>query len=411
MKNIYKLFLEPLLMEQTISLCMIVRDEALYLEKCLETVHSFVSEIIIVDTGSCDQTMSIAKKWTNKVFSFSWNDDFSAARNYAIRQATSDWILVLDADELLAPKDCKKIQELVKNTKASAYFFTQKEYTNDTSLTGFHYSYNEGFLGYVLVTHAIRLFRHLPFLHFHWKIHESILPSLEKNNIIPLDSNIFIHHYKQKKDKTTQQEKLQKYLRIGELQCQETPNKAKPWYELGLIYYAMKKYQEAATAFERVQAILPDDTRSLFKLGRTYAKLSLYQKAMSYFQMHLQKAGKTSETFGELGLLSIKQQQYAAAKKCFLAALEVNSADILVRHNLSLLYLHLGETEQALLLLHETEEKYPNQWTYNTLGILAAEKKQFKEARSFFDKGIALDPSSSCEMTFHLQKNREKLKE
>lgn len=97
---------------KTISLCMIVRDEEDVLERCLLSVIDIVDEIIIVDTGSKDNTKQIAANYTNKIYDFKWIDDFSAARNYAFEQATKDFILWLDADDVLLKKDRKKLKRL-----------------------------------------------------------------------------------------------------------------------------------------------------------------------------------------------------------------------------------------------------------------------------------------------------------
>src|SRR3990167_5438874 len=91
--------------KQTLSLCMIVKNEEKYLEQCLNSVKDLVDEIIIVDTGSTDKTKEIWKKFDFahkiKFFDFKWIDDFSAARNESLKHAAKDWILVLDADEVL----------------------------------------------------------------------------------------------------------------------------------------------------------------------------------------------------------------------------------------------------------------------------------------------------------------------
>ncbi|PGH84635.1 glycosyl transferase [Bacillus thuringiensis] len=98
----------------TISLCMIVRNEEKTLEKCLQSIKGVPDEIILVDTGSTDRTLDIAKKWTNHTYSFSWIDDFSAARNESFRHATKDYILWLDADDILQPEEAEKLQILKK---------------------------------------------------------------------------------------------------------------------------------------------------------------------------------------------------------------------------------------------------------------------------------------------------------
>ena len=96
----------------TISLCMIVKNEEDVLGRCLECVQGIVDEIIIVDTGSTDTTKAIAQKYTDKVFDFEWINDFSAARNNAFSKATKDYILWLDADDIILEADIKKFKDL-----------------------------------------------------------------------------------------------------------------------------------------------------------------------------------------------------------------------------------------------------------------------------------------------------------
>ena len=98
--------------EITISLCMIVKDEENVIARCLDTVKDIVDEIIIVDTGSTDSTKEIVSRYTDRIFDFLWIDDFAAARNYAFSQATMEYILWLDADDVILPEDQQKILEL-----------------------------------------------------------------------------------------------------------------------------------------------------------------------------------------------------------------------------------------------------------------------------------------------------------
>lgn len=103
----------------TISLCMIVKNEEQTLERCLTSVKDMIDEVIIVDTGSTDRTKELAAKWTAKVFDFPWSNDFAAARNYSFAQATMDYILWLDADDLLLPGDLEKLIHLKENLDPS----------------------------------------------------------------------------------------------------------------------------------------------------------------------------------------------------------------------------------------------------------------------------------------------------
>ena len=96
----------------TISLCMIVKNEEEVIGRCLASVSGLVDEINIVDTGSNDRTKEIVKKYTDRIFDFQWMDDFAAARNFSFQQATKDYVLWIDADDIFTPEDQEKFKLL-----------------------------------------------------------------------------------------------------------------------------------------------------------------------------------------------------------------------------------------------------------------------------------------------------------
>jgi GT2 family glycosyltransferase/SAM-dependent methyltransferase len=98
----------------TISLCMIVRDEADRIRACLESARPYVDEIVVVDTGSRDDTMCIARECGAQVIEHAWEDSFSAARNVSLERATGEWILWLDADDVLPPESGRALRECVR---------------------------------------------------------------------------------------------------------------------------------------------------------------------------------------------------------------------------------------------------------------------------------------------------------
>ncbi len=129
----------------TISLCIIVKNEEGVIRRCLESVKGIVDEINIVDTGSTDRTKEIVTQFTDRVFNFTWIDDFSAARNFAFQQATKEYILWLDADDVLLESD----QELLLNLKQ----------TLDSSVDAVSMQYNLAFDENQHVTSSLRRYR------------------------------------------------------------------------------------------------------------------------------------------------------------------------------------------------------------------------------------------------------------
>jgi len=118
-----------------LSLCLIVKNEKDNLPRCLNSAKSYVDEIIVVDTGSEDGTPEIAAQYGAKVYYFQWCDDFAAARNYAISQATGDWILMLDADEELIVESPDFFNEITSNSENMGFFIKYIEMTDGVELT------------------------------------------------------------------------------------------------------------------------------------------------------------------------------------------------------------------------------------------------------------------------------------
>jgi glycosyltransferase involved in cell wall biosynthesis len=109
-----------------ISLCMIVKNEEDTLGNCLHSVRGIADEIVIADTGSTDRTREVAKEFGGLVFEFPWVDDFSAARNFSFSKAEKDYILWLDADDVLLPEDRKKLLALKKSLDPSVDVYMMK---------------------------------------------------------------------------------------------------------------------------------------------------------------------------------------------------------------------------------------------------------------------------------------------
>jgi glycosyltransferase involved in cell wall biosynthesis len=150
----------------SISLCMIIKDEALVLDNFLRNIKPYVDEIIIVDTGSLDISKKIARKYTDKIYDFRWEDEFSKARNFSISKAKKEWILWLDPDEKISQKDLEKLKDLTENKDFLGYRFIQKTIVNNK----------------LYVQGICKLFQNNKGIEFIYPVHESVLPSITSKN-------------------------------------------------------------------------------------------------------------------------------------------------------------------------------------------------------------------------------------
>ena len=171
--------------EIRLSQCMIVKNEEKNIEKALKWAKGIAFEQIVVDTGSTDRTVEIAKKMGAKVYNFEWINDFSAAKNYAIEQAKGNWIAFLDADEYFSVVDAKKVMIYLKNIMADPDR-RQSCLALNCKISNVD---DEGKPFSVLVQE--RVFRNSPSVRYIGKIHEklNILPS----NVLKADEITIIH--------------------------------------------------------------------------------------------------------------------------------------------------------------------------------------------------------------------------
>lgn len=151
-----------------LSIGLITKNEEKYIDKCLCALmpikNAIESEIIVVDTGSDDKTVEIAKKYTDKVFFFTWCNDFSAARNETLKHCSGEWYLFFDADEIL------------QNPETVIRFFTSGEYKKYQSASYIKRNFTMNDLSCYSDQNTVRLIKRTPDTHFEGIIHEQITP-------------------------------------------------------------------------------------------------------------------------------------------------------------------------------------------------------------------------------------------
>ena len=350
----------------TLSLCMIVKNEERFLEQCLNSVKGLVDEIIVVDTGSTDNTKQIAQKFTDKIFNFEWCDDFSAARNESLKHATGDWILVLDADETIAERDHQRIKEILEHTKKTSISLIHRNYINYSNAAGWISSktdiYSESKIASGWYPESIiRLFKNNQNILFKGVVHESILNSLtEPDKLFKL--GIPIHHYGKLNEKKLKQKDIF-YEKLGEKKAIEE-NEFYAFYELGRQYLHNGKLNEAEDFFLKSIESKRDYFESWFMLGSTYLLKNELDNALSKLRKAQSLNKDYSPIYANLGVIFAKKKEFNKAVKNLIKAVTLNPNDASSYKNLGMCYDEMGNKQNAYYCFKKAVELNP---TYKNL--------------------------------------------
>lgn len=273
-----------------ISLCMIVKNEEDVLARCLDCVKDIVDEIIIVDTGSTDHSKDIALKYTDKVFDFEWVDDFSKARNESFAYATKDYILWLDADDIIDKENQKKLLELKTTLNTSIDVVMMKYMINDE-----------------LVFYRERLLKREKGFQWQNAVHEVIEV---KGNIIYQD--IQIEHHKEKINDANRN------LRIYEKQMKA----GKVFHTREMFYYARElyehqQYDKAINIFQtylsKTDGWVENQIEACLDMAICFDMINKRSEALQILFYSFLYDLPRSEILCEIGHLFLKNKQYHQA--------------------------------------------------------------------------------------------------
>jgi tetratricopeptide (TPR) repeat protein len=229
----------------TLSLCMIVRDEEQMLPRCLRAVAGAVDEIVIVDTGSSDATIEIARSFGARVIEREWTGSFADARNASFEAASGDWLMYLDADELLVREDVQLLRALTGRTWREAFYLSETHYTGDRGD------------GTALAQNALRVFRNRPEYRFQGRLHEQIAESLPTYLPERFEaSDVRIEHYGFLGVVRDGREKSRRNIELLERQRAESAPSPFLHFNLGSEYAAAGDATAALRELERSWALL-----------------------------------------------------------------------------------------------------------------------------------------------------------
>ena len=383
--------------DSKISLCMITRDEEQYLGKCLESVAELVDEIVIVDTGSVDSTMDIAREHGARVLEFEWVNDFSKARNYSIRNATSQWVLALDADEVISRKDHEKLKKLTEHNKYDAFMLMQRNYTNSiTDLWKPNTSdYDEGknYTGYDEVP-VIRLFKNRENIFYRGNIHELVRSSNGETFRQKL-TDIPIHHYGRVRCSADMMKKREHYLAMNLVKVQLEPNNPKAYLELGRQYFECGKYDKAIEALKESLRIEPNQELALFDLAVSHWKSDDLDEAEGILKK-LTSEKPSPAAFTMLGIVYMERQEVYKALKAFGMAIENDPDYIPAYNNIGIMYSKVEEHEKSIPFFQAALEINPNySQARGNLALAYERTSDLGEAVKTYKDLLAREPNSA----------------
>jgi glycosyltransferase involved in cell wall biosynthesis/tetratricopeptide (TPR) repeat protein len=267
-----------------LTLCMIVKNEQAHLARCLDSVKAVVDEIVLVDTGSTDRTKDIARAFGAKVVDHSWADDFSEARNLSLRHATGDWVLALDADEVVSADDHPGLRALLRAKKPRdvAYAMTTRNYTDQSGSRGWtpnlgEYRQEECGKGWFPST-KVRLFRNDQRIRFENAVHETVEGTIRRCGIPILACPIPVHHYG-RIDPAAVLAKGRAYFSLGKRKVEETCGNVDALRELAIQAGEIGEYDEAVQLWKTVLERVPHDARAWMNMGFAHLSQKNFKEA------------------------------------------------------------------------------------------------------------------------------------
>lgn len=335
-----------------LSLCMIAKDEADNIAACVESVRGLVDEIVVVDTGSADQTQEVARSLGAKVYFFAWNNDFSAARNESLRYATGEWILVLDADEVIDARDHRRIRKLLSVKNVDGYRLVQRTYQNQSTLAEWKVLEAEtplarGCPGYI-PSPLVRLFRNVEQVRFRGRVHELVEYDLLSQGRAIVDTDIAIHHYGKILGQERLRRKKELYRRIGEEKLRDHPFNSRAFCELGIQYLELDLNAEAEKVLRRAHRLDPRDPKAAFNLAVALSRLGGNQEAARMYRTVLALDPAHIGAYNNLAEILLREGMNNEVEDLYRTALRYNPHHHVLHYNYGLFLEKEGHWRKAV---------------------------------------------------------------
>lgn len=307
---------------------MIVKNEAGSLGHCLESLRGLWDELVVLDTGSTDGTPDIARSFGARVETFTWVDDFAAARNACIERCTGDWILVVDADEAVDPGDHAALRAACEGAQPQAFSLPIRNYLRSGAFVGMDgparrndRERGEGAqYSHYYLQKAIRLFRARREPVYRGRVHEIAELYFEEKGLPPADLEVPIHHFG-KLDMERDRAKQAEYFRLARAEADARPQDLQLQYNVVQEGLLVEAWEDVHRAAERFRAAAPRAPMlvwlggglALQGLGRFQESLPWFGNILRQKPDHAAALGGRAESLWKLGRLGEAKDDYLKA--------------------------------------------------------------------------------------------------
>lgn len=386
---------------------MIVKNEAATLPKCLSSVKNVVNEIVVLDTGSSDRTPEIAKAHGATVHHFQWSNNFSIARNEALKYVTGDWILVLDADETLTPEIVPQINSAIQSEEYLLINLVRNEVGAEQS-------------PYSLVS---RLFRKHPDIRFsrpyHALVDDSVAEIITKEPHWQIGylQGVAILHKGYQKRAIAQGNKYARALAAMEQFLTTHPYDPYVCSKLGALYVETGKINEGIELLKRGVRTSQENYEILYELhyhlGIAYSRLQNSQQASTHYQAAIKlpiypilKLG----AYNNLGNLLKAAGDFKNARKAYETTLKIDSNFASGHYNLGMTFKALGLFTDAIACYQKAIKLKPSYAeAYQNLGVVQLKVGNVQASVTAFKNAIALHQEHNPEEAKRLRQGLQEM--
>jgi tetratricopeptide (TPR) repeat protein len=376
-----------------LSLCMIVKNEESSLPNTLNSVKGIVDEMIVLDTGSTDRTVEVAQEFGAKVYHFEWCNDFSIARNEALKYVQGKWVLVLDADEVLTPGIVRDMKKAMKRPRHLVINLVRHEIGASQS-------------PYSLVS---RLFRNHPEIRFsrpyHAMVDDSVQDLLQREpdwQIVSL-SSVAIEHYGYQAEVIAALDKYTRARIAMEGFLASHPNDPYTCSKLGALYVQINKISEGIKLLKhglKADQIEPSVLFEIhYHLGNAYTRASNPNLAAKHYQEAIQQPILPQLKLGaynNFGNLLLSAGDFNNAKNAYEMVVKIDPSLAAGYNNLGMTLKNLGEYEEAIAAYKKAiglKSDYAD--AYQNLGVVLLKLGRVPESLSAFGRAIALHETNN----------------